>query len=87
MMLGALVLLGAKTRGLCCDVMLLRVFGLVFVGVFWDFCCGWVFAGFGFFFFLFLPLFLCPFCFYVILYTSCMLRGAYVFYKISLITY
>jgi len=46
MMLGVLVLLGAKARGLCCDVILSRVFGLVFAGVFWDFCCGWVFAGF-----------------------------------------
>jgi hypothetical protein len=63
MMLGALVLLGAKTRGLCCDVMLLRVFGLVFVGVFWDFCCGWVFAGFVFSFFSFFPLVSLPFLF------------------------
>jgi hypothetical protein len=79
MMLGVLVLLGVKARGLCCDVILLRVFGLVFTGVFWEFCCGWVFAGFF--------LFLCPFCFCVLLYTSFMLRGAYTFYKISLITY
>jgi hypothetical protein len=42
MMLEVLVLLGAKARGLCCDVMLQRVFA----GVFWDFCCGWVYAGF-----------------------------------------
>jgi uncharacterized membrane-anchored protein len=32
-------------------------------------------------------LFLYPFCVCVILYISCMLRGAYAFYKISLITY
>jgi hypothetical protein len=69
-----LVLLGAKARGLCYDVMLLRVF----VGVFWNFCCGWVFTGFFFNFFLFLYLL----CFCVLLYTSCMLRGAYAFYKI-----
>jgi hypothetical protein len=62
MMLGVLVLLGVKARGLCCDVILLRVFGLVFTGVFWEFCCGWVFAGF---FLVFLPfLFLCPFVYF-----------------------
>jgi hypothetical protein len=57
MMLGVLVLLGAKARGLCCDVMLLRVFGLVFAGVFWDFYCGWVFAGFLLFCFCVFPVF------------------------------
>jgi hypothetical protein len=78
MMLGVLVLLGAKVRGLCCDIMLVRVFGLVLAGLFWDFCCGWVFAGF-----LLVSL---PFLFLCLLYTSCMLKGAYAFYKISLFT-
>lgn len=56
-----------KARGRC-DVMLLRVFGQVFAWVFWDFCCGWVFAGF-------VLLFLCLLYFCVILYTSCMLKA------------
>jgi hypothetical protein len=63
-------------EGSCCDIMLLRVCGLIFAGVFWGFCCGWVFAG-GFSCFSLLFLFLCLFVY----------RGAYAFYKISLITY
>jgi hypothetical protein len=57
--------------------MQLRVCGLVFAGVFWGFCCSWVFAG----------VFSCFSLFFLFLYTSCMLKGALVFYKISLITY
>jgi hypothetical protein len=43
--------------------MLLRDFGLVFAGVFCDFCCGWVVA--GFFLFLLSFLFLSPYVYFL----------------------
>jgi hypothetical protein len=55
----------------------LRVFGLVLAGVFWDFCCGWVFAGS-------FSCFSCLFCLSFCILTACL---AYAFLKISLITY
>jgi hypothetical protein len=74
-MLGEVVLTGAKARGLLMCLNVAQGFWVPVVGLSWGFgFCLWVFVDFFFF-----PSVLVPF-----LYTSCMLRGAYVFFIILL---